>query len=83
MKPFKTDKSKKYIFEVISNSKDQGDVIGTIWWNGKIIDSDVPHLIKDLKKIKITDKSFTDGLVFFNLLPLHFRNGYITLRRIK
>lgn len=79
----KSDKNKKYIFEVISNSGDQPKVIGTIWWTGKIIDSDVPRFIKDLKKIKITDKTFSDGLKFFNLLPLHFRNGYVTLKRVK
>ena len=83
MKPFKAEKGKKYIFEVISNSGDQPKTIGTIWWTGKTIDSDVSKLIKDLKKIKITNKSFGDGLEFFNLLPLHFRNGYLTLKRVK
>jgi hypothetical protein len=44
----KSDKSKKYIFEIISNSGDQPKTLGTIWWTGKIIDSDVSRIIKDL-----------------------------------
>lgn len=84
MKPWqKSDKNKKYVFEVISNAGDKPKILGTIWWTGKTIESDVPRLVKDLKNVKITNKSFSDGLEFFNLLPLHFRSGYLTLRRVK
>lgn len=79
----KTDPSRKAAFDVISNAGDAPEVIGQIWWNGRTIESDVPRLIKELKGIYITDKKFSDGLKFFNLLPLHFRSGYLTLKRIK
>lgn len=79
----KKDPSRKYIFDVISNAGDAPESIGQIWWTGKTIESDIPKLLKELKGLYITDKKFSDGLAFFNLLPLHFRTGYLSLKRIK
>jgi hypothetical protein len=66
-------------FEVLSNGSDK--VTYTIWWDGRKIDSNNPLLLKSLKGITILDKRFSDGLAFFNLLPMHFKNGYLSLKR--
>lgn len=79
----KTDSSRKAAFDVISNAGDSPEVIGQIWWTGRSIESDVPRLMKELKGSVISDKRFSDGLPFFNLLPLHFRSGYLTVKRVK
>lgn len=75
--------NRKYVFEVISNSGKTPEIIGHVWWTGKTIESDVPSVLKELKGIYIADKKFSDGLDFFTLLPLHFRSGYITVKKAK
>ncbi len=69
-------------YEIISNSTD-GKVVGSIWWDGKQIDCDVRNILDNIKGSTILGKDISDGLDFFNVLSTHFKNGYITLRRVK
>jgi hypothetical protein len=68
-------------FEVMYSGSDTPTT--TIWWDGRKIDSNDPQLLRSLKDICILNKRFQDGLEFFDLLPFHFKNGYISVRRKK
>lgn len=75
---------KKYVYDIISNSGGRPELLGQIWWNGRTVDCDIPRILDEISGIYITNKTISDGLEFFNLLPLHFsRNGYMTLKRKK
>lgn len=77
--------SNKRIFEyeVISNATDQAKTIARVWWTGVTTASDSPRILQTLKGISVMGKTFSDGVAFFNALPFHFRNGYLSLRRTK
>lgn len=68
-------------YEVVTKDGGKDVVSGSIWWDGRKVDSDSPSLLSTLKGISIMGKRITDGLAFFNNLPFHFKNGYTGLRR--
>ena len=56
---------------------------GTVWWDGKRIKSDTPKILSMLKSIHYAGKGFDDGLEFLEVIPGHFKSGYVTMSRKK
>jgi len=55
--------------------------IGTVWWNGKKIDSDSNMLLARLKDLTIKGLTMKDGVEFLDELPARF-NSYLNARKV-
>jgi hypothetical protein len=56
---------------------------GTVWWDGKKIQSDKPTILSLLKEVHHSGKGFEDGLEFLKVAPRYFRSGYVTMQRVQ
>jgi len=56
-------------------------IIGTVWWNGKKIDSDSNMLLARLKDLTIKGLTMEDGVEFLDELPARF-NSYLNARKV-
>jgi hypothetical protein len=66
--------------EFISYGKNE-KVEGTVWWNGKKVDSDSKLLLSRLKDLRIKELTIDDGVEFLEALPARFRS-YLTARKV-
>lgn len=57
------------------------EVAGSVWWNGKKVDSDSPLLLRLLKDYTIKGLTLEDGVEFLDELPAKFRS-YLTARKV-
>lgn len=57
--------------------------MAAIWWDGRKVECDNPNVLKELKGISIQSKVITDGMEFFNLIPMHYKSGYVGIKRVK
>ncbi len=75
-----------HAFELVSNSPKPNEVLGRVWWDGKIIRADSWKLLHRLQGLIIHDGraalTYKDGLSFLLALPKHYRNGYVTVRKV-
>ena len=67
--------------EFVSYGK-KTDVVGSVWWNGKKVDSDSPVLLRRLKDLTIKGLTMEDGVEFLDELPARF-NSYLTARKVQ
>jgi len=66
--------------EFIAYGQDE-KTIGTVWWNGKKINSDSKMLLARLKDLTIKGLTMEDGVEFLDELPARF-NSYLNARKI-
>lgn len=74
---------KKY--EIVSNNTEKR-VLGRVWTEGNSVKSDNWRLLHMLKTISIhvsgKELTYKDGQSFLDKLPLHYNNGYVTVRPV-
>jgi hypothetical protein len=76
----KEEEVKECEIEFISYGKNE-KIEGSVWWNGKKVDSDSKLLLGRLKVLQIKDLTIDDGVEFLEALPARFRS-YLTARKV-
>ena len=66
--------------EFITYGKEE-KVFGTVWRNGKKVDSDSGLLLARLGDLEVKGLTIDDGVEFLNELPNRFRS-YLTARKL-
>lgn len=67
-------------YEMIAHYKND-QVKARIEWDGSKIVVDNKIVEKQLRKLTVKGMSWSDGLEFLKVLPFHYRNGYVSVRR--
>jgi hypothetical protein len=80
--------SKQFSAYQLINKDDK--VEGTVWWDGHYLRASEPEFLKRIKNTRIPVSfegtgvpEVSDGELFFDCLPLAFRNGFSYLKSIK
>jgi len=74
------EETKENEIEFIAYGKNE-EVVGTVWWNGKKVDSDSHILLGRLRDLEVKGLTIDDGVEFLNELPGRFRS-YLTARKL-
>ena len=72
--------TKSHEYEVVRHDKDM--VMGRVWWDGKQIQATKPSLLTMLRMKSSGAVSFDDGEEFLEKLPMMFRSGYTSVRKV-
>lgn len=67
-------------YQIIRNDKDR--VVGKVWWDGKKIQADSDKVLGMISGAVIASYSMKDGVKFLEKLPLLFKNGYVTAKKL-
>jgi hypothetical protein len=73
--------AREHEYEILNH---EDKVTGSIWWDGKEIQSDHPSLLKDLKAGHYTHViPEPEGVELLKALPRMFKTGYTRVRKAK
>lgn len=70
------------VYEMVEHF-DKDKVVARVAWDGQHIVVDNKLVEEELKSIEVHGYTFKDGLDFMKALPFYYRNGYVSLRRVK
>lgn len=74
---------REHVYEVVSNTGNSTEVVATFWWDGKKVQCDKQTYLDYANERGPCNRTSDAGLAFLEVLPMAFKNGYVTCRRAK